>query len=205
MKKINLQKDFLTQILIISFTFIKCLNMLCYSATSMLGWPGRSSKAGSFIGYSSSGQPLYSFNTDAFARTSHSIATVMKNGLRQILEESDSRKIFYFLCINLVSFSFIVHCIYVILDDIKSVATIQYVHVLGTCIVHVEIQPYLSNVSPDFFQMFTFVELVYGVWTNSLGLISDGFHMLFDCSALVMGLYAAVMSRWKPTRIFSYG
>ena len=28
--------------------------------------------------------------------------------------------------------------------------------------------------------MFTFVELTYGVWTNSLGLISDGFHMLFD-------------------------
>ena len=54
-------------------------------------------------------------------------------------------------------------------------------------------------------QCFTFVELTYGVWTNSLGLISDGFHMLFDCSALVMGLYAAIMSRWKPTRIFSYG
>lgn len=107
--------------------------MLCYSATSMLGWPGRGSKAGSFIGYSSSGQPLYSFNTDAFARTSHSIATVMKNGLRQILEESDSRKIFYFLCINLVSFSFIVHCIYVILDDVKSVETIWHVHVPGTC------------------------------------------------------------------------
>ncbi|XP_062597786.1 proton-coupled zinc antiporter SLC30A5-like isoform X2 [Saccostrea cucullata] len=123
-------------------------------ATNMLGWPSRGSKTGSFIGYSTTGQPLYSFSSDAIARTSHSIATVMKNGLKQILEESDSRKIFYFLCINLI---------------------------------------------------FTFVELVYGVWTNSLGLISDGFHMLFDCSALVMGLYAAVMSRWKPTRIFSYG
>ncbi|XP_032483873.1 zinc transporter 5 isoform X2 [Phocoena sinus] len=33
----------------------------------------------------------------------------------------------------------------------------------------------------------------------------DGFHMLFDCSALVMGLFAALMSRWKATRIFSYG
>lgn len=53
--------------------------------------------------------------------------------------------------------------------------------------------------------MFTFVELLYGAWTNSLGLISDGFHMLFDCTALVVGLYAAVMSRWKPTRVFSYG
>lgn len=59
--------------------------------------------------------------------------------------------------------------------------------------------------SHSILQGFTFVELLYGVWTNSLGLISDGFHMLFDCSALVMGLYAAVMSRWKATRIFSYG
>lgn len=57
----------------------------------------------------------------------------------------------------------------------------------------------------SFLQTFTFVELVYGVWTNSLGLISDGFHMMFDCSALVMGLYAAVMTRWKATRIFSFG
>lgn len=53
--------------------------------------------------------------------------------------------------------------------------------------------------------MFTFVELLYGAWTNSLGLISDGFHMLFDCTALVVGLYASLMSRWKPTRVFSYG
>ncbi|KAK4473431.1 hypothetical protein MN116_002801 [Schistosoma mekongi] len=52
---------------------------------------------------------------------------------------------------------------------------------------------------------FTFVELFYGVWTNSLGLISDGFHMLFDSAALVVGLYAAVVSHWKPTRVFSYG
>lgn len=35
--------------------------------------------------------------------------------------------------------------------------------------------------------------------------MSDGIHMLFDCSALVMGLLAAVISQWKPTRIYSYG
>ncbi|VDK74422.1 unnamed protein product [Anisakis simplex] len=46
---------------------------------------------------------------------------------------------------------------------------------------------------------------MYGFWTNSLGLISDGFHMLFDCSALVMGLVAAVMSRWPASRNYSYG
>lgn len=54
-------------------------------------------------------------------------------------------------------------------------------------------------------QAFTFVELTYGVWTNSLGLISDGFHMLFDSTALLVGLHASLMSRWKPTRLYSYG
>ncbi len=54
-------------------------------------------------------------------------------------------------------------------------------------------------------QAFTFVELLYGMWTNSLGLISDGFHMLFDSTALLVGLYASLMSRWKPTHLFSYG
>ena len=49
------------------------------------------------------------------------------------------------------------------------------------------------------------MELLYGVWTNSLGLISDGFHMLFDCTALVIGLCAALMARWKASRTFSYG
>ncbi len=29
--------------------------------------------------------------------------------------------------------------------------------------------------------------------------------MLFDCSALVMGLFAAVVSQWKPSKIYSYG
>uniref|UniRef100_A0A2I3LCW2 Zinc transporter n=1 Tax=Papio anubis TaxID=9555 RepID=A0A2I3LCW2_PAPAN len=91
---------------------------------------------------------------DAFQHSSQSIPRFIKESLKQILEESDSRQIFYFLCLNL---------------------------------------------------LFTFVELFYGVLTNSLGLISDGFHMLFDCSALVMGLFAALMSRWKATRIFSYG
>ncbi|MFH4975254.1 hypothetical protein AB6A40_001963 [Gnathostoma spinigerum] len=49
------------------------------------------------------------------------------------------------------------------------------------------------------------IEFLYGFWTNSLGLISDGFHMLFDCSALVMGLIAAVMSRWPASRYYSFG
>ncbi|CAF1119640.1 unnamed protein product [Rotaria sp. Silwood1] len=107
-------------------------------------------RSGAFIGYNQEGVPLFNLTQ----QRSQSLLLILKSSLRDILAESDSRKIFYFLCINL---------------------------------------------------MFTFVELLYGAWTNSLGLISDGFHMLFDCTALVVGLYAALMTRWKPTRVFSYG
>uniref|UniRef100_A0A8C0X9P4 Zinc transporter n=1 Tax=Castor canadensis TaxID=51338 RepID=A0A8C0X9P4_CASCN len=123
-------------------------------SASILSSPSKRGQKGTLIGYSPEGTPLYNFMGDAFQHSSQSIPRFIKESLKQILEESDSRQIFYFLCLNL---------------------------------------------------LFTFVELFYGVLTNSLGLISDGFHMLFDCSALVMGLFAALMSRWKATRIFSYG
>lgn len=151
--KITRIKEIITEDHVLSGGVVFSLGVFML-ATKILCLPSKGSKSGSFIGYSSTGLPLYSFTGDAISKTSQSVALVLKNGLKQIYEESDSRKIFYFLCINL---------------------------------------------------SFTFVELTYGVWTNSLGLISDGFHMLFDCSALVMGLYAAIMSRWKATRIFSYG
>ncbi|XP_076439815.1 LOW QUALITY PROTEIN: zinc transporter 7-like [Babylonia areolata] len=52
---------------------------------------------------------------------------------------------------------------------------------------------------------FAFVELFYGVWTNSLGLISDSFHMFFDCTALLAGLVASVIARWRTNEAYSYG
>ncbi|KAL4710236.1 hypothetical protein ACJJTC_005409 [Scirpophaga incertulas] len=52
---------------------------------------------------------------------------------------------------------------------------------------------------------FAFVELFYGVWTNSLGLISDAFHMFFDCTGLVAGLAASLVSKWRANERFSYG
>uniref|UniRef100_A0A4W5NXF7 Zinc transporter n=1 Tax=Hucho hucho TaxID=62062 RepID=A0A4W5NXF7_9TELE len=123
-------------------------------ADSILSSPSKKGQKGTLVGYSPEGTPLYNFMGDALQHTSQSLPRFIKDSLKQILEEYDSRQIFYFLCLNLA---------------------------------------------------FTFVELFYGVWTNSLGLISDGFHMLFDCSALVLGLFAALMTRWKATRIFSYG
>lgn len=52
---------------------------------------------------------------------------------------------------------------------------------------------------------FAFVELIYGLWTNSLGLISDSFHMFFDCTGLVAGLVAQVVSRWPADDNYAYG
>ncbi|CAD5111705.1 DgyrCDS996 [Dimorphilus gyrociliatus] len=52
---------------------------------------------------------------------------------------------------------------------------------------------------------FAFVELLYGVWTNSLGLISDSFHMFFDCTALLAGLVASLVARWRANDKYSYG
>ncbi|XP_075749891.1 LOW QUALITY PROTEIN: proton-coupled zinc antiporter SLC30A5 [Rhipicephalus microplus] len=124
-------------------------------ATLILSSPDLMGTKGTLVGYSSGGDPLYNFNGDAFhTGPGYSMLSVLRSGLTQIMKESDSRRIFYFLCINL---------------------------------------------------MFTGVELLYGMWTNSLGLISDGFHMLFDCSALVMGLAASLLARRSATRTFPFG
>ncbi|KAI7696041.1 hypothetical protein SSS_06779 [Sarcoptes scabiei] len=52
---------------------------------------------------------------------------------------------------------------------------------------------------------FAFVELFYGIWNNSLGLISDSFHMFFDCTALVAGLIASVVTKWRANHAFTFG
>ena len=52
---------------------------------------------------------------------------------------------------------------------------------------------------------FAFVELLYGMWTNSLGLISDSFHMFFDCTGLLAGLAASVIIQWKANEHYTYG
>nr|CAG4642638.1 EOG090X09D3 [Evadne anonyx] len=52
---------------------------------------------------------------------------------------------------------------------------------------------------------FAFVELFYGIWTNSLGLISDSFHMFFDCTGLLAGLAANIIIQWKANEHYSYG
>lgn len=52
---------------------------------------------------------------------------------------------------------------------------------------------------------FMMVQLSYGFLTGSLGLLSDSIHMFFDCLALVVGLCAAIMSKWPSNSRFPYG
>uniref|UniRef100_A0A0N5AY42 Proton-coupled zinc antiporter SLC30A5 n=1 Tax=Syphacia muris TaxID=451379 RepID=A0A0N5AY42_9BILA len=120
------------------------------------------SRGGHYVGLSDNGLPLYTYGEAFLQKTSRwrfmvpwqSMLLFLKETLSEIFASSDSRRIFWFLCANL---------------------------------------------------LFCVIEFLYGFWTNSLGLISDGFHMLFDCSALVMGLVASVMARWAATRYYSYG
>jgi solute carrier family 30 (zinc transporter), member 5/7 len=49
------------------------------------------------------------------------------------------------------------------------------------------------------------VQTFYGYVSKSLGLLSDSVHMFFDCVALLVGLAAAVMSKWPPDLRFPYG
>ena len=85
---------------------------------------------------------------------SYQVAVQLRAMIRAILANSDSRRIFLFLCLNLA---------------------------------------------------FMGVQMLWGVWTNSLGLISDAIHMFFDCAAIFMGLIASVMASWKTDDRFHYG
>lgn len=81
-------------------------------------------------------------------------AMQLRRMIKAILANSNSRRIFLFLCLNLA---------------------------------------------------FMGVQMLWGVWTNSLGLISDAIHMFFDCAAIFMGLVASVMASWKTDDRFHFG
>jgi len=52
---------------------------------------------------------------------------------------------------------------------------------------------------------FMFVELLVGLFTGSLGLVSDAGHMFFDSASLFIGLYASFASTWPRDAAFTYG
>lgn len=84
--------------------FIKNKNFnTFFAAANILSSPSRKGQKGTLIGYSPEGTPLYNFMGDAIQQSSQSLPRFIKESLKQILEEYDSRQIFYFLCLNLVS------------------------------------------------------------------------------------------------------
>ena len=68
-------------------------------ATATLTRPTPRSSSYSLVGYSSAGLPLYSSQ-----RSLHfsSLLSLVKDGLRKIMDDGNSRRIFYFLLLNLV-------------------------------------------------------------------------------------------------------
>lgn len=52
---------------------------------------------------------------------------------------------------------------------------------------------------------FMLVQGVYGYMSGSLGLLSDTVHMFFDCLGLIVGLGAAVASKWPTSPDKPYG
>ena len=49
------------------------------------------------------------------------------------------------------------------------------------------------------------VEVIYGLLSNSLGLLTDGAHMLLDCTAVMIGLYSSYLSEFKANNKYNYG
>ena len=70
-------------------------------ATATLTRPNPRSSSYSLIGYSSAGLPLYSVHRSVHLSYS-SLLSLVREGLRKIMEDPNSRRIFYFLLLNLV-------------------------------------------------------------------------------------------------------
>jgi zinc transporter 5/7 len=132
------------------------VTIICFFAASfILTSPSTTKAVGGFhVSVNKEGELFFTRGEAFLQKKSQSILKFCKETVREILANDDSKKIFYFLCVNL---------------------------------------------------LFCGVEFFYGFINGSLGLISDGFHMLFDCTALVMGLVAAVMARSTASRQFSFG
>ncbi|KAH9072187.1 cation efflux protein [Lactarius deliciosus] len=85
-------------------------------------------------------------------------------------------------------------------------------HVPTTQVARAHLNTIMSN--PESRRIFYFlmlnltymmIQMLYGIWTNSLGLISDAIHMGFDCMAIGVGLFASIMATWPPNERFTYG
>lgn len=77
-----------------------------FTATLGLTSTTKGGARGSFIGYSAAGLPLYNFTNSTLHQTSRSALLQASSFLKQILADHNSRRIFYFLCLNLSKFNY---------------------------------------------------------------------------------------------------
>ena len=49
------------------------------------------------------------------------------------------------------------------------------------------------------------LEIIFGLISNSLGLLTDGAHMFLDCSAIIIGVYSSYVSERPADRNFNFG
>ncbi|KAJ3672336.1 hypothetical protein LUZ60_007057 [Juncus effusus] len=52
---------------------------------------------------------------------------------------------------------------------------------------------------------YSMIELLIGLFTGRVGLVSDAFHLTFGCGLLTFSLFAMGVSRRKPDEIYTYG
>ena len=50
-----------------------------------------------------------------------------------------------------------------------------------------------------------FVEVIYGILSNSFGLLTEGAHMLLDCTSIMIGLYSSYLKEFKANNNYNYG
>ncbi|KAI0820393.1 cation efflux family-domain-containing protein [Trametes gibbosa] len=148
-----------TNIAITSPRFIVSSYLTTFASATVLGYLafGHAPKLLDFLIFGTLLYGMYPRITEPSASASTYYATtsrLMRAYLKDILSNPESRKIFYFLMLNMC---------------------------------------------------YMLVQMLYGIWTNSLGLISDAIHMAFDCMAIGVGLIASVMARWPPNERFTYG
>ncbi|XP_074894882.1 zinc transporter 7 isoform X1 [Buteo buteo] len=110
---------------------------------------------------------------------------------RSILADKTSRNLFFFLCLNL-SFAF-VELLYGIWSN-RSLLPVSWRRTMAR-----SVQTSATWV--------VCIGLRLDLWVTMgcPGLISDSFHMFFDCTALLAGLAASVISKWRSNDAFSYG
>ena len=121
--------------------------------------------------------------------------------IRVIFDHPDTRRLFYFLCVSTV----ICELPLAVQPAPRARDPLLFyprggwraINNDGAC----ALPPRTSQVNVAFM----LVEMVVGVWTNSLGLLTDSLHNLFENTAVSIGLFAGIATKWKASRAAPFG